>query len=191
MTEMRRKIAELFEYMDATRASLLACARDMNESFAMIPPREGEWSAAQNLAHLALVESGVTAFMEKTIAAARVEGTGPDRSEDSFISSLDDWRVAEPLTKRTSPSRVAPDADKSVRESIESLVGTRARLKSIILENSDLDLHSIRREHPAVGVIDMYQWALFVAQHEERHRKQMERALAEVTERAAECAPIV
>ena len=188
---MRRKIAELFEYMDATRASLLACARDMNESFAMIPPREGEWSAAQNLAHLALVESGVTAFMEKTIAAARVEGTGPDRSEDSFISSLDDWRVAEPLTKRTSPSRVAPDADKSVRESIESLVGTRARLKSIILENSDLDLHSIRREHPAVGVIDMYQWALFVAQHEERHRKQMERALAEVTERAAECAPIV
>ena len=191
MTEMRRKIAELFEYMDATRASLLACARDMNESFAMIPPREGEWSAAQNLAHLALVESGVTAFMEKTIAAARAEGIGPDQSDDSFINSLDDWRVAEPLTKRTSPSRVAPDADKSVRESIESLVGTRARLKSIILENSDVDLHSIRREHPAVGLIDMYQWALFVAQHEERHRKQMERALAVVTERAAECAPIV
>ena len=191
MTEMRRKIAELFEYMDATRASLLACARDMNESFAMIPPREGEWSAAQNLAHLALVESGVTAFMEKTIAAARAEGIGPDQSDDSFINSLDDWRVAEPLTKRTSPSRVAPDADKSVRESIESLVGTRARLKSIILENSDVDLHSIKREHPAVGLIDMYQWALFVAQHEERHRKQMERALAVVTERAAECAPIV
>jgi hypothetical protein len=37
----------------------------------------------------------------------------------------------------------------------------------------------------------MYQWALFVAQHEERHRRQMERTLADVTERAAECAPIV
>ena len=191
MTEIRPKIAELFEYMDSTREALLARAREMNESFAMIPPREGEWSAAQNLAHLALVESGVTAFMEKAIAAARDQGVGPDRSEESFMNSLDQWRVAEPHTRRTSPSRVTPDAGKPVRESIDSLIASRERLKSIILENADIDLHSIRREHPAVGVIDIYQWALFVAQHEERHRKQMERALDEVTERAAECAPIV
>ncbi len=56
MTEIRRKIAELFEYLDSTRASLLDCARDMNQSFAVIRPRDGEWSAAENLAHLALVE---------------------------------------------------------------------------------------------------------------------------------------
>ena len=191
MTEMRGKISELFEYMDETRASLLDCAREMNESFAMIPPREGEWSAAQNLAHLALVESNVAMMMEKIIGAAREQGAGPDQSEESFIKSLDKWRVPDPVSKLISPSRIAPDAGKRVRDSIESLEQTRARLKSIILENSDIDLASIKRPHPVLGEIDMYQWVLFVAQHEERHRKQMERALAEVTERAAECAPIV
>jgi hypothetical protein len=191
MTEMRRKIAELFEYMDATRASLLACARDMNQSFAVIRPRAGEWSAAENLAHLALVESNVTRMMEKTIAAAREQGVGPDRSEKSFINSLDKWRVPDAVPKLIAPSRIVPDTAKTVRDSIESLEQTRARLKSIILENSDMDLASIKRPHPVLGEIDMYQWGLFVPQHEERHRKQMERALAEVTERAAECAPIV
>ena len=191
MTEMRRKIAELFEYMDATRASLLSCARDMNQSFAAIRPREGEWSAAENLAHLALVEANVAMLMEKTIAAAREQGIGPDTSDDSFMSSLDKWRVPEPHTKLTAPARIIPETNKEVSESIAALEQSRARLKSIILENADVDLTVIKRPHPVVGELDMYQWGLFVAQHEDRHRKQMERALAEVTERAAECAPIV
>ena len=64
-------------------------------------------------------------------------------------------------------------------------------MKQIILDNADIDLSAIKRPHPVLQDIDMYQWALFVPQHEERHRKQMERTIAEVTERAAECAPIV
>jgi hypothetical protein len=191
MTEIRRKIAELFEYLDSTRASLLDCARDMNQSFAVIRPRDGEWSAAENLAHLALVEATVAILMEKTIAAAREQGIGPDTSDQSFMSSLDKWRVAEPRTKLEAPARIVPDPGKAVSESIAALEQSRARLKSIILQNAHLDLASIKRPHPVVGELDMYQWGLFVAQHEERHRKQMERALAAVTERAAECAPIV
>ena len=191
MTEMRRKIAELFEYMDATRESLLACARDMNQSFAMIRPRDGEWSAAENLAHLALVESNVAMLMEKTIGAACEKGIGPDTSEESFMNSIDRWRVHDPITRISAPPRIIPDADKTVAESVASLEQSREKLKKVILENSGLDLRAITRPHPVLGELDMYQWALFVAQHEERHRKQMERALAEVTERAAECAPIV
>jgi hypothetical protein len=191
MTEMRRKTAELFEYMDSTRARLLDCARDMNQSFAAIRPREGEWSAAENLAHLALVEANVATLMEKTIAAAREQGIGPDTSDESFMNSLDKWRVPEPHTRLTAPTRIVPDGGKSVSESIAALEETRTRLKRIILQNADVDLTAIKRPHPVVGELDMYQWGLFVAQHEDRHRKQMERALAEVTERAAECAPIV
>jgi hypothetical protein len=61
----------------------------------------------------------------------------------------------------------------------------------VIVENADVDLSAIKRPHPVLHDLDMYQWALFVAQHEERHRRQMERTLAQVTELAAECAPIV
>ena len=191
MPEMRRKIAELFAYMDSTRASLVTCAREMNASFASIRPRDGQWSAAENMAHLAKVERNVAEMMSRVISAAREQGIGPDTSDESFINSLDAWRVSEALTKLSAPERIVPEQGTTVGESIASLEASRARLKQIILDNSDIDLAAVKRTHPVLQDIDMFQWALFVAQHEERHRKQMERTIAEVTERAAECAPIV
>lgn len=191
MPELRPKVAELFAYLDSTREALLAEARGMNESFASIRPTDAEWSAAEILAHLVRVESAATGLMTRTIAAAREEGLQPDVSTDSFMSSLDQWRVAEPVTKLTAPSRISPHSGHPVRESIESLERSREELKRIIVENGDIDLHAVKWAHPVLGEIDMYQWALFVAQHEERHRKQMARTIAHVTELAAETAPIV
>jgi hypothetical protein len=143
------------------------------------------------MAHLAKVERNVAEMMSRVISAAREQGIGPDTSEESFINSLDAWRVSEALTKLSAPERIVPEQGTSVGESIASLEASRARLKQLILDNSDIDLSAVKRTHPVLQEIDMFQWALFVAQHEERHRKQMERTIAEVTERAAECAPIV
>jgi len=185
------KLQELLAYMDSTRSALFATAREMNPSFAQIRPREGVWSAADNLAHLALVEGNVVGLMTKSIADARAQGIGPDSSDVSFIHTLDRWRVTEPEMKVIAPSRITPDNSKSVEESITSLEQTRARLRGILIESCEVDLQAIKRPHPLLRELDMYQWALFVAQHEERHRRQMERTIAEVTERAAECAPIV
>lgn len=185
------KLAELFEYMDATRTELAQCARDMNPSFARINPREGVWSAAENLAHLALVEGNVVKLMTKSIDDAKEQGIGPDASDHSFMHTLDRWKVPDSEMKVIAPTRITPDNAKSVEESLASLEKSRENLKRILIENSGIDLGAIKRPHPLLRELDMYQWALFVAQHEVRHRRQMERTLAEVTERAAECAPIV
>ena len=185
------KLKELFSYMDETRAALVACARNMNPSFARIRPRDDVWSAADNLAHLALVEQFVVEMIGKSIEKARAEGVGPDQSDESFMNSLDRWRVPDALMKVIAPARITPDNSKSVEESLRSLELSRERLRAVLRENAEIDLGAVKRPHPLLRDLDMYQWALFVAQHEDRHRKQMERALAETTERAAECAPIV
>ena len=185
------KLKELFSYMDETRAALVACARNMNPSFARIRPRDDVWSAADNLAHLALVEQFVVEMIGKSIEKARAEGVGPDQSDESFMNSLDRWRVPDPLMKVIAPARITPDNSKSVEESLRSLELSRERLRDVLRENAEIDLGAVKRPHPLLRDLDMYQWALFVAQHEDRHRKQMERALAETTERAVECAPIV
>ncbi len=177
--------------MDETRAALVACARGMNPSFAQIRPRDEVWSASDNLAHLALVEANVVNLMTKSIADARAQGIGPDTAEASFIHSLDRWRVTESEMKVIAPTRITPERSRTVDESLASLDESRDRLRAILIENADVDLAAIKRAHPLLRELDMYQWALFVAQHEERHRRQMERTLDEVTERAAECAPIV
>ena len=191
MSELKPKLVELFSYMDSTGAALVELARNMNPSFALIRPHEGVWSAANNIAHLAIVEDSIVRMMEKAVAAAREEGIGPDPSDESFMSSLDRFQVPQPVTKIVASDRITPDDSKTVQESLASLEKTRARLKAVVIENSDIDLAAIKRPHPVLRDLDMYQWALFVAQHEERHRRQMERTLAQVTELAAECAPIV
>ena len=191
MPEMRPKVAELFQYMDTTRTALFELARNMNPSLAQIRPKSGAWSASENLAHLVLVERVAIRVMTKSIDEARKAAIGPDDSDESFIRSLDKFRVPETLTKLTAPDRIIPDASTPVEDSIASLGASRAQLKQIITDNSDIALTRIVFPHPVLKDLDMYQWALFVAQHEERHRRQMERTLDEVTERAAECAPIV
>jgi hypothetical protein len=191
MADVPAKLKELLAYMDATRAELVACAREMNPSFAQIRPRDGVWSAADNLAHLALVEANVVNLMTKSIDEARAGGIGPGTSDASFMNSLDRWRVPNHEMKVTAPTRITPDKDTAVEESLASLEQSRERLHKILIENSDVDLSAIKRPHPLLRELDMYQWALFVAQHEVRHRRQMELTLVEVTERAAECAPIV
>ena len=191
MAELCPKVIELFEYMDTTRAALFQLARSMNPSFAKIRPKSGAWSAAEILAHLALVEQSVVRVMTKSVGEARASSIGPDTSDESIIRSLDRFRVPETLTKLTAPDRIIPDASKEVEESIASLEASRAQLKQLVADNSDIDLTAIVFPHPALKELNMYQWALFAAQHEERHRRQMERTLDEVTERAAECAPIV
>lgn len=185
------KVRELLSYMDSTRAALVACARDVNPSFAQIRPRDGVWSAADNLAHLAMVEGNVVNLMTRSIADAREQGIGHDASDVSFMHTLDRWRVPEPEMKVIAPARITPDSSKSVDESLASLEQSRERLRRILIENVDVDLAAIKRPHPLLRDLDMYQWALFVAQHEERHRRQMVRTLEDVAERAAECAPIV
>ena len=79
MSELKPKLVELFSYMDSTRAALVDLARNMNPSFALIRPHEGVWSAANNVAHLALVEESIVRMMEKSLAAAREEGIASRR----------------------------------------------------------------------------------------------------------------
>ena len=191
MPEMKQKLAELLAYMDEKRAELCATAGQINPAFASIRPRSGDWSAAEVVAHLALVEDGIGRLISKSIRKAREEGVGPDVSGDSLMSSLDEYRVIDNEVKLTAPSRITPTDPRPLEESLAALEQSRAKLRDALIAGSDLDLASIRQPHPVLGEINLYQWALFVAQHEERHRRQIERTLNEVTELAAECAPIV
>lgn len=107
------------------------------------------------------------------------------------MSSLDSFQLSVPLTKLTAPEMVAPSGNERIEESLGSLERSRTRLRDALIAGADLDLCAVTRPHLVLGEINLYQWALFVGQHEDRHRKQIERTLREVTELAAECAPMV
>lgn len=191
MSGARPKLVELLAYLDETRARLIETAHAMNPTFAQIRPRDEEWSAAENLSHLALVEKSVLGLISKAIEESRGIDLGADESAESVLGSLDRFKVASGFPKVISPDRIAPDGNASVADSIASLAATREQLREALLGCDDLNLSAIKRPHPMLRDLNLYQWVLFVAQHEERHRQQIELALTVVTERAAESAPIV
>jgi hypothetical protein len=188
---MRQRLAELLSYMDSTRKGLLETVNNLNPSFAGVRPRGESWSAEENLAHLALVEERIARLIEEGVQWARDNGVGPEESDESIMSSLDRFSLAEVVEKRKSPATITPEEGRTVEESVEALVGWRARLRAALLASQGLDLTQVTKPHPVAGAMSMYQWGLFVAQHEERHRKQIERTMDEVTELCAESAPIV
>lgn len=188
---MQQRLAELLSYMDSTRERLLATVRDLNHSFAGVRSRGDCWSAEENLAHLALVEERIARLAADGVEWAKANGIGPETSDESIMSSLDQFSLTDATDKRNAPQAISPREGKAVDESIAALIAWRARLKASLLAGQGLDLTQVTRPHPVAGAMNVYQWALFAAQHEERHRKQIERTMDEVTELAAESAPIV
>ena len=191
MPEIPQRVAELLAYMDDTRRRLLETAAQAGPAFASVRPRSGSWSAAETMRHLAKVERGVAKLMNKMVQEARTSGVGPPASDESMMASLDEFGLIDAARKIEAPETVTPEDNVPIEESIASLEESRSRLAHALAESADLDLEGVRWPHRVMGELNMYQWALFVAQHEERHRRQIERTLADVTGRAAECAPIV
>ena len=188
---MRQRLVDLFSYMDETRERLVATVSDINPMVAAVKPHGETWSVEENMAHLAKVEEGVARLVAKSVDWAKTNDVGRETSDESIMSSLDRYALTTAAPKLKAPAMVAPEADKPLAESLAALASSRSRLKDSLTAGDGLDLCGVKRAHPVLGEIDMYQWTLFVAQHEERHRIQIERTLNDVTERAAECAPIV
>jgi len=188
---MRPRVQELLTYLDATRVRLVATATEVNPAFASVRPRGGTWSSAEIMAHLAMVESGVARLIARSVDWARTHGIGPEESDESIMSSLDKFSMAEALRPMAAPAMVTPKEDSTIEQSLASLERSRAGLREALIAGSDMDLSAVKRPHASLGDLNLYQWALFVGQHEERHRRQIERTIAEVTERASESAPIV
>lgn len=177
--------------MDSMRERLLTTVRDLNPSFAGVRSRGGSWSAEETLAHLALVEERIARLVEEGVEWAKANDVGPEKPDESVLSSLDRFSLTDATEKRRAPAAITPPEGRSVDESVAALVAWRARLKAALLGGQGFDLSEVRKPHPITGAMNMHQWALFAAQHEERHRKQIERTMDEVTELAAESAPIV
>ncbi len=191
MAKVNQRLSEIITLLDTNRDALRATIRDVNPAFATMRSRSDDWSAAAIVEHLAIIEDVISRMLAKLVRQAREGGAGPPVSDESVLSSLDKYRVTEVLQKIKAPTSLNPAEDTQIEDSFAILEKKRADLKETLMNSADIDLGAAKRPHPMCGDLNVYQWAVFVAQHEERHRRQIENTLNEITERAAECAPIM
>lgn len=180
---MHARLAETMDYVEQKRKELL-------QSFAGVPrdrlsrrPSGGGWSVAEVLDHLRMVESGIARLITKRADRAREAGLGDEKSTESVLASFDRHRAKLDNTgKMQSPETVQPRADADINEALAGLESSREALRAAALAASGLSLGEIKHTHPILGELDLYQWLIFVGQHEGRHKKQIERTLNSIPE---------
>ena len=125
-----------------------------------------------------MVESGIARLITKRAGRAREAGLGEEHSTESVLASFDQQSATLEATEAMqSPVTVQPRANVDMSDALKGLESSREALRAAAVTANGLSLGEIKHTHPILGELDLYQWLIFVGQHEGRHRKQIERTL--------------
>jgi hypothetical protein len=163
----------IVDLLTSSRDALLASVRALDDHGWRARPHAQAWSPLDILEHLAIVERSVL-----TLVGERLPGrpARPDRravlDDEDVISQIEDrGRVAE------APTPVRPKSEiTSGAEAVAAFESVRSDVLRFAAD-TPLDLRSMLAPHAVLGVLDAYQWLLFVGAHTNRHRMQIEEGL--------------
>ncbi|MGI8402894.1 MAG: DinB family protein [Gemmatimonadaceae bacterium] len=179
---MHARLAEAMDYVEEKRKELLQSFAGVSRDRLAARSASDEWSVAEILEHLRLVESGIARLIAKRAGQARAQGLGEEKSTASVMPSFDRYSAVLEGAVLKSPEMVLPRADVEFKEAFEGLESSRTALRAAVVSANGLALGEIKHTHAVLGEIDLYQWLIFVGQHEGRHRKQIERTLNSIPE---------
>ncbi len=174
---MHERLAEIMDYLERKREELLRSFADVSPEPMRRRVSDEAWSVAEIIDHLRLVESSVAQLLSKRARDARERGVGDEQSTDSVLNSLDHLAIEADNTFMEAPSIVRPRPYVDVGDAIAGLDESRKALRAAAEAAAGLALGEIKQKHYAFGELDLYQWLVFMGQHEGRHTRQIKRTL--------------
>jgi hypothetical protein len=173
---MHSRLAELLEYAAAQRLVLLDAVAAVPQPRRDRRPAEDAWSVAEVLEHLHRTESGVALLVTARLAEARLAGLAEERETGSLLGSLDRFGLVQPGRRVGAPPLLHPTGTLGWAEALDRLAASREALLHALAPGDGLALGGVLHPHPFLGPLSVYQWILFVAQHEARHAVQIRNA---------------
>jgi hypothetical protein len=172
------RLQEIINNIQGSRDILVNVVAGMTKEELDQRPAPDRWSPGEILHHLQLTELSVVRLLERQVERAEKMGLGPDSGRTSLLHSLDDLSIERVRQKLVSPEGVRPAHGMTRLALLDGLAASRAALLVQAEKADAFDLSQLHAPHPAFGRLDMYQWILFIGQHELRHLHQIERELA-------------
>jgi hypothetical protein len=169
---MHTRLAELMRYTDDRRAELLAAIDNVPPDKRDIRPAPDLWSVAEVLEHLVMVEQGVARLIARRLEKAA--GSLPQETEtESLIGSLDRFALLDRENYMAAPELVRPRGTLSAEDAGSALAESRLALRAAVESGDGLALGALTAPHVLLGPLTLYQWVLFIGQHESRHARQI------------------
>ena len=178
---MHPRLAEIAASLEETRAAVVRAIENLSPEDAARRPEPDAWSVNEILTHLSLVEPGVAKRIAKSVGQAKGEGLPREVSVESVMRSLDGPAFSLLREKQVAPEFVDPKTVLPLPDALAMLMRSRDGLRRAMADADGWSLEQVVAPHPRLGMLNMYQWLLFLGHHERRHLAQLERTIAAVT----------
>jgi uncharacterized damage-inducible protein DinB len=157
---------KVLQRLDSAHERLIATVIPLEEDLFSHRNSDGEWSIAEVVHHLCLVEERVVKELEKELAK-------PPR-QLSFVRRLVPTSiVASRLIRVKAPKAMNPVNPPGKDDCVANYNAVRARLKDLYSQHGDKRLEQTIFKHPFLGEINGLATISFVGYHEVRHYKQI------------------
>jgi hypothetical protein len=172
--QLHPRIDELIQYLTEHRRGLHEAVASVPPSLRERKPAPHQWSVAEVVEHLSLVERSVAALLARRVTAARANGVGPDPDTSSVVSTYVGPEVVVDRTRRISaPALVQPTGTVDPAAGTEALDQAHAAMMSSLQNANGVNLAPLMATHPAFGPLNMYHWVISLALHDDRHAAQI------------------
>ena len=177
---MHPRTEEILRHLDANRVVLRAAVDAVPVALRETRPDPDRWSVAEVLEHLGRVEEGLTRLLSLRLAE-HAATLVPETETSSVVSRLDHARIIDRSYRVTAGERVVPRGEMDSATALASLERSREKLRELVLQHDGVAITPVTHPHPALGVIDAYQWLVFIGSHEARHANQIREIGASLT----------
>ena len=165
---------KILRRLDSVHQKLLGTVSQLEPEIYSRRPTEGEWSVAEIVHHLYLVEDRVTQELEGAI------GRAPQRV-GFFRRLIPTSIVSVRLIRVKAPTGMNPLNAPSKEVAIENFDRARQSLKSLCAAHGNNRFRNLVFKHPFLGDIDGVATVSFIGYHEQRHYKQIREVLRKLT----------
>jgi hypothetical protein len=179
---MHARLNETMSFVEEKRQELLDSFDGVSGDRLSQRAAPDGWSVAEILEHLRMVEAGIARLITKRVGQARDAGLGEETLTTSVMPSFDRHQAMLESAVLQAPQAVRPRTDVGISEALDGLESSREALRSAVVLADGLSLGEIKHNHPILGELDLYQWLIFLGQHEGRHRNQIQRTLKSIPE---------
>lgn len=162
-----RPLDPILERLRCAQTAFFRAADSVSPKLWKTKPKADEWSAAEIVAHLVMVERAIIGGADRI--TQKIPKPIPFLKRFHFPM----WLVESRIIRRKSPIPLDPSLLNTKEEMLGELRAARERTLAFLEETSKKDLSTYCWPHPFLGMLNGYEWFELIASHEIRHTKQM------------------
>jgi DinB family protein len=163
-------LASLAQELDTVRAEVLREADGLSQAQADWRPSAGDWSVGEILHHLTISEINTGKLTSKLLKETSAAATAYPLDLPGF-APVPPW----PPGPREAPPIVRPEKGHAIEHLLHDMRAARERSRQSLERLATVDPRAFTWRHFTLGEMDLGQWWMLQAEHDQDHLQQLRR----------------